>query len=193
MRNIIAALTVTLDGFIEGPNGELDWIESWDHPYDDLSAQVDTCLLGRGTYPGYEQYWQAILDDPEGVLPFSGKVATKDEIAYAHFAARTPHLVLSKTLKNVTWAHSRIIRDAEEIRAMKQQPGKDICAVGGAALISSLMDLGLIDELRLVVCPLILGGGRALFNGVKQRHPLTLISAKPLKSGDVCLTYRTQP
>lgn len=79
----------------------------------------------------------------------------------------------------------------EDIQKMKQQPGKDMFAVGGATLVSSLMNLGLIDELRLMVNPLILGGGMALFKDVKERHSLKLIKAKPLKSGKVSLTYGT--
>ena len=96
-------------------------------------------------YPGYEQYWGAILANPEGILPFTGKVATKGEIAYARFAERTPHIVLSKTLDNVAWKNTRIVRDVEEIRRMKQQPGKDMHAVGGATLVGSLMN-GALDR-----------------------------------------------
>lgn len=191
MRKIIAAMQLSLDGFIEGPNGELDWIETWDDPFDDLFPQIDTCILGRGMYPGYEQYWRAILANPEGILPFTGKVASKGEIAYAHFADKTPHLVLSKTLAEVAWKTSRIVRDVEEIRNMKQQPGKDMYAVGGATLVSSLMNVGLIDELRLVVYPIVLGGGKALFKDVKERHALKLLGAKPSQSGKVYLTYST--
>ena len=148
MRKIIAGLIVSVDGFIEGPNGELDWVETWEDPFD-LLPEIDTCILGRGMYPGYEQYWGAILANPEGVLPFTGKVASQGEIAYAHFAERTPHVVLSKTLDKVTWKNTRIIRDIEEIRRMKQQPGKDMHVVGGAKLVSSLMNQRLIDELRV--------------------------------------------
>jgi len=79
----------------------------------------------------------------------------------------------------------------DEIRKIKQQPGKDMHAVGGATLVSSLMNLGLIDELRLVVQPLVLGKGKALFKDVKQRHALKLLEARPLKSGMVRLTYST--
>lgn len=191
MRQIIAALQVSVDGFIEGSNGELDWVDTWEDPFD-LLPQIDTCILGRGMYPGYEQYWRAILANPEGILPFTGKVASKGEVAYARFADRTPHIVLSKTLDKVAWKTTRIVRDVEEIRDMKQQPGKDMHAVGGAALVSSLMNLGLIDELRLIVHPIVLGGGKALFKDVKERHALKLLGAKPLKSGMVRLTYRTQ-
>jgi len=190
MRRIIAALRVSVDGFIEGPKGELDWVETWEDSFD-LLPQIGTCILGRGMYPGYEQYWLAILANPKGVLPFTGKVASKGEITYARFADKTPHIVLSRTLDKVAWKTTRIVRDLEEIRKMKQQPGKDMYAVGGATLVSSLMNLGLIDELRLMVNPLILGGGKALFKDVKDRHTLKLVHAKPLKSGKVYLTYTT--
>jgi len=190
MRKIIAAMQLSLDGFIEGPNGELDWVETWEDPFD-LLPQIDTCILGGGMYPGYAEYWRAILANPEGILPFTGKVASKGEIDYAHFADKTPHIVLSKTLGEVTWKNTRIVRDIEEIRKLKQQPGKDMHAVGGATLVSSLMNVGLIDELRLVVYPIVLGGGKALFKDVKGRHALKLLEAKPLKSGMVCLTYST--
>jgi dihydrofolate reductase len=143
-------------------------------------------------YPGYEQYWLAVLANPDGVLPFSGRVASKNEIDYARFADRTPHIVLSKTLDKVSWKTTRIVRDVEEIRRLKQQSGKDIYAVGGATLVSSLMNLGLIDEIQLLVNPLILGGGKALFKDVKDRQTLKLVQAKPLKSGKVSLIYGTQ-
>ena len=95
-------------------------------------------------------------------------------------------------LDKVAWKTTRIVRDVEDIRKMKQQPGKDMYAVGGATLVSSLMNLGLIDELRILVNPLILGGGKALFKDVKERHTLELTGAKPLKSGKVSLTYSVQ-
>jgi dihydrofolate reductase len=195
-RKIIAALQVSVDGSIEGPNGEMDWAmaedeDSWKDIFEMLS-HIDTLILGRRMYPGYEQYWLAVLANPDGVLPFSGRVASKNEIDYARFADRTPHIVLSKTLDKVSWKTTRIVRDVEEIRRLKQQSGKDIYAVGGATLVSSLMNLGLIDEIQLLVNPLILGGGKALFKDVKDRQTLKLVQAKPLKSGKVSLIYGTQ-
>jgi dihydrofolate reductase len=142
-------------------------------------------------YPAYEQYWLAILANPSGILPFSGRVASKNEIAYARLADKTPHIVVSRTLDKVAWKTTRIVRDVEEIRKLKQQPGKDMHVVGGATLVSSLMNLGLIDELQLMVNPLILGGGKTLFKDIKERHVLQLVLARPLKSGKVRLTYST--
>ena len=190
MRKIIAAQVVSVDGFIEGPSGELDWVDTWEDPFD-LLPQIDTCILGRGMYPGYEQYWGAILADPKAILPVTGRVATKGEIDYAHFAERTPHILLSRTLDKVAWKNTRIVRDIEAIRQVKHQPGKDIHAVGGATLVGSLMNAGLIDELRLVVHPIILGSGKALFKDVKARHALKFVDAKRLESGLVRLTYGT--
>jgi dihydrofolate reductase len=195
MRKLIAALQISVDGFIEGPNGELDWAmedddETWEDVFEMLES-VDTCILGRVMYPDYEQTWLAALANPTGNLPLSGKPATKNEIAYARWADKTPHIVLSTTLKKVEWETTRIVGNVEEIRKIKQQPGKNIYAVGGATLVSSLMNAGLVDELRLMVNPIVLGRGKALFKDVKERHALTLVRAKPLKSGKVSLTYRT--
>ncbi len=196
MRKMIAALQMSVDGFIAGPNGELDWAmvedeETWQEMFGMLES-VDTCILGRVMYPDYEQYWLAVLANPTGILPLSGTAATKNEVAYARWADRTPHIVLSKTLDKVAWKTTLIVRDAEEIRRMKQQPGKDIYVVGGATLVSSLTNLGLIDEFRLMVNPLVLGGGKALFKDVKERHALRLTRAKPLGVGKVALTYSTE-
>jgi hypothetical protein len=101
-RRIIAALQVSLDGLIEGPNGEVDWIGSWEDSFD-LLPEIDTLVLGGGAYPGYEQYWLAIFANPEGVLPLTGKVPSKGEVEYARFADKTPHVVLSRTLDTVAW------------------------------------------------------------------------------------------
>jgi dihydrofolate reductase len=193
MRKIIAALQTSLDGFIEGPNGELDWAmaedeETWRDVFQMLDS-VDTCILGRVMYPDYEQYWMAVLADPKGPLPLSGVPATKNEIKYARWADKTPHFVVSKTLDKVAWKTSRIVRDIEEIRKLKEQSGKNIYVVGGATLVGSLMNARLIDEVRLMVNPLVLGDGKALFKDVKERHELKLVRAKPLKSGKVSLLY----
>ncbi len=180
MRNIIAAMRVSVDGFAQGPNGDVDWVDTWEDLFD-LLPQIDTCIVGRGMYPGHKQYWHSVLADP--------KDASKGQIAFARFTETTPHLILSKTLDKVTWENTRIVRDIEEIRRMKQQPGKDMYAVGGATLFDSLMNQHLIDELRLIVYPIVLGGGRALFKDVHERHALTFVGSKPLKSGLVRLTY----
>jgi dihydrofolate reductase len=193
MRKIIAALQTSVDGFVEGPNGELDWAmaedeETWRDIFAMLDS-VDTCILGRVMYPDYEQYWLAVLANPTASLPLSGRPATKNEIAYARWADKTPHIVLSKTLDKVSWKATRIVRDLEEIRKLKQQPGKNMHVVGGATLVGSLMNAGLVDEIQLMINPLLLGGGKALFKDVKERKALKQARTKTLRSGKVSLTY----
>jgi dihydrofolate reductase len=140
-------------------------------------------------YPGYEQYWLAILANPEGVLPLTGRVPSEGEVEYARFADKTTHIVLSRTLDTVAWKTTQIVRSVADIRALKQQPGKHIHAVGGASLVSTLMNEGLVDQVRLTVHPLVLGKGKALFKDVEGLHRLELLETRPLAGGRVSLTY----
>jgi RibD C-terminal domain len=115
---------------------------------------------------------------PNGILPFTGRPATQGEIEYAAFGCRTQQIVVSNTLQTVSWKNTRIVRDLEEVRRLKKVPGSDMHAVGGATLVSSLMNAGLVDEIRLVVQPIVPGGGKPLFKDVKERHALTLLAAR---------------
>lgn len=191
MKKMIAALQVSLDGFIEGPNGELDWVADWSEDFDMLN-QVDTCVLGAGMYPGYEKYWMSILANPEGLLEFTGRKATKEEIDYAHFADKTPHYVLSTTLSKAAWKTTTIVRTIDELKKLKQSgnaESKNIYVIGGANLVSTLINHNLIDELRLVIHPIVLGKGKGLFKDVAARNPLTLKHSKSSESGQVSLVY----
>ena len=188
MKKMIAALQVSLDGFIEGPNGELDWIPEWSEDFDILK-EVDTCVLGGGMYPGYEKYWMSILANPEAVLELTGRKATKGEVDYAYFADRTPHFVLSTTLENAAWKTTTIVQHIDDVKKLKQQTGKNIYVIGGANMVSNLVNDNQIDELRLVIHPVILGKGKALFKEVKNLHRLKLISSKATESGQVSVIY----
>lgn len=139
-KTMIAALQVSLDGFIEGPHGERDWADSWASAIE-LIPDVDTFVLGGRMYPGYGEYWEAIYANPERVPPFQERVPSKSEIAYARLAANTPHIVLSKTLRSVSWPAAQIIPDVAELRTLKAQPGKNVYVVGGATLVASLCKL----------------------------------------------------
>ncbi len=190
MRKVILAIQITLDGFIEGPNGELDWAmkedeETWKDVFD-LQKSADTLLLGRVMYPGFEKYWLSVPTNPS---------STRNEIEYARLADKMQKVVFSKTLEKVGWKTTRIVKDhiAEEIQNMKQQPGKGMVLLGGAGLVSTFINLGLIDEYHLIVNPLILGGGKALFKEVKERHKLKLLTTKKFKSGKVALHYSKEP
>ena len=135
-RPMIAALQVSLDGFIQGPNGEKDWVDSWADAVE-LIPDVDTFVLGGRMYPDYGEYWKSIYANPERIEPFQERIPSKSEIAYARLAARTPHIVLSTTLKSVSWPTAQIIRDVAELRTLKGQPGKNIYVVGGPTLVAS--------------------------------------------------------
>jgi dihydrofolate reductase len=193
-RKMISAMQVSLDGFVEDTDGKTDWVESWADAIQ-LIDNIDTFLLGGHMYPGYGEYWGSIHADPQRIPPNpevpsqQRRLPSSSEIAYAEFAAQTPHVVLSTTLERVSWPKAKIVRDIAELRALKETPGKNMYVVGGAALVASLMDADLIDELRLIVHPVVVGGGKPLFKGVR-RHSLELVGAQPGKSGRVILTYR---
>jgi len=190
-RKMIAALQISLDGFTQGPEGaEGDWVDSWADALA-LVPDVDAFVQGAGMYPGYGEYWASIDADPRAVGPYMTRAPYDREVAYARLAAKIPHYVVSTTLKSVSWPpKAKIIRDLAEIRTLKEQPGKNIYVVGGARLVASLLNEDLLDELRLIVHPILLGGGKALFAGVNKRRPLHLVQAEPTKSGRVILTYR---
>lgn len=188
MRKLIAAMKISIDGKIEGPEGFADWVEAWSDDYG-LIPQVDACILGGGMYPGYEQYWSAIQHEPDKLLPMTGKLPTPAELEWARFAAQTPHYVLSHTLTSALWPKTSFVRGLEDITALKLQPGKDIYLVGGARTTASLIDAGLVDELRLIAYPLIVSGGKALFATTTRRRELELRKLQQLKGGRVGLIY----
>ena len=187
MRSLIAGMQVSVDLKIEGPNGDADWVPSWSDTFD-LVPQVDACLLGAAMYPGYEAFWRAIHAAPTELLDRTGELPTPEEIEYAAFAGRTPHYVLSSSLAIAAWSHTHFLRSAEEVAALKKQPGRDIYVVGGAITICTLLDAGLIDELRLTLHPLIAGPGKPLFDRV-ERHRLSLRSMRSVDGGKVALVY----
>jgi dihydrofolate reductase len=188
MRKLIAGMQISLDGKIEGPESYADWVEAWSDTYD-LIPQVDACLVGANMYPGYEQYWTAIQNEPDSPVPITGKLPTPSEVEYARFAAQTPHYVLSSTLTSALWPRTSFVRGHDEIAALKQQPGKDIYLVGGARTTASLIDAGLVNELRLTVHPLIAGEGKALFATTASRRGLELLKVEQLQAGRVSLFY----
>jgi dihydrofolate reductase len=138
-------------------------------------------------YPGYEQYWTGIQNEPDKPAWITGSAPTPAELEWASFAAKTTHYVLSSTLTSALWPKTSFLRGLEEIAALKQQPGKDIYLVGGARTTASLIDAGLVDELRLIVYPLIAGEGKALFATTERRRGLELRKVQQLQDGRVSL------
>jgi dihydrofolate reductase len=188
MRKLIAGMKISVDGKIEGPDGMADWVKAWSEDYG-LMEQIDACVLGGGMYPGYEQYWTGIKNEPLKSHWITDSPPTKAEVEWASFAARTPHYVLSKTLTSARWPKTSFLTGLEDVAALKRQPGKGIYLVGGARTVASLFDAGLVDELRLIVYPLIVGKGKALFESTEHRQALELRKVQQLKNGLVSLTY----
>ena len=186
MRKVILSIQVTLDGFIEGPNGELDWMTMDEEVWQEvkgLMGAVDTTLFGRVAYQGFANYWPAAATNPS---------SPKNEIDFAHWIEKTPKVVFSKTLDQVDWNNSRLVKEniAEEIARLKRQAGKDILMFGGAGIASTFMKLGLIDDYRINVYPIVLGGGIPLFKDVKDGMNLKLVKSKSFTSGVVGLHYQ---
>jgi dihydrofolate reductase len=187
MRKIIAALQMSVDSFIEGPNGEMDWAmaedeETW-RELDETLNSVDTFILGRRMYPEYEQYWLSLLANPSK--------GTENENAYARRADKIPHIILSKTLDKVAWKTTRIVYD---VRNPKNEATtwQGYAGPRGCHFNIQSNESRLDRRVHLMINPLILGGGKALFKDVKERHAWKLIRAKPLKLGKVSLIYNTQ-
>lgn len=185
MSKLIVSMMTSLDGFIEGPNRELDWpVESpgFDDYCDDMLDHTEAMLFGRVAYEMMVKYWPPAETDPAG---------TPRSRAFARKMNTLPKLVVSSSLERAAWSNTRVVRDhlAEEALALKQRP-KDSFVFGGAGLIASLRRLGLVDEYRVIVHPIVLGSGTPLFTEVAERFRLVPLRSQTLDSGVVVLAYR---
>ena len=188
MRKLIAGMKISADGKMEGPQGTADWVDAWSEDYG-LTPQIDACVLGGGMYPGYEWYWTSIQNEPDKPIWITGNAPTPAELEWARFITQTPHYVLSSTLTSALWPKTNFVQGVEELAALKQQPGKDIYLIGGARTTASLIDAGLVDELRLIVHPLIAGEGKPLFAAAQRRRELELRKVQQLQGGRISLIY----
>jgi dihydrofolate reductase len=188
MRKLITAMKVSVDGKFEGPQGYADWVAGWSDDYG-LTPEVDACVLGAGMYRGYEPYWTQIRDHPDQVHPVTGAVPTAAEVEWAAFARQTPHYVVSSTLTSAAWPHTRFLRSLDELGTLKREQGKDIYLMGGGAITAAAIDAGLVDEMRLIVYPLIAGGEKALFTPSAIRRALELRKVEQLPDGRLSLVY----
>jgi dihydrofolate reductase len=182
MQKLFAFNMVSLDGFFEGPNQDISW-----HNVDDefnqfaieQTSTVDTILFGRRTYDGMASYWPT-------------DAAIKDDPIVAGLMNSLPKIVFSRTLQKADWNNTRLIKDniAEEILKLKGQPGKEIAVFGSADLLSTLIQLDLIDEHRIIVNPVVLGSGTPLFKNMKHRLNLKLMRSRTFDSGNLLLYYQ---
>jgi dihydrofolate reductase len=190
MRNITTTTWVTLDGFIAGPNNQMEWVaESYDDAMGKYETEVvsaaDTLLLGRVTYESFAGSWPHVPDNPQ---------ASEGEKAYARILNAMRKVVCSKTLDHVEWNNSTLLHELtpEAIEHLKNEPGRDILIYGSASLVHALTRLGLIDEYQVLVHPVLIGGGKPLFADLDHQVKLALVSAITHPSGVVRLTYRRQ-
>jgi len=181
MRKLFSFNMMTLDGFFEGPNGDINWHNAENEEFNEFAIEqtssVDTLLFGRKTYELMASYWPT-------------ETARTSDPIIADLMNRLSKIVFSRTLENPDWNNTRLIREnaQQEVTNLKMQPGRDMAIFGSANLISSLMDV--IDEHRVMVNPILLGGGSPLFKPTVDKVKLKLVNVRQFNSGNVLLTYK---
>lgn len=182
MRKLKLQMQLTADGFVAGPEGQLDWM-TWEMDekligyINHLTDTSDTILLGRKMTDGFIKYWEQIVTQPQS-----------PEYSFARKMVDIPKVVFSKILKHVNGQNVRVENGdlSQAVNQLKRAPGKDIVVYGGATFVSSLIENGLIDELNFFVNPTAIGNGMRVF---KDRRPLTLASSVAYPCGIVVNTY----
>ena len=184
MRNVLFFMLVSLDGFFEGPNGDISWHQV-DEEFNDFAIEqldsVDTLLFGRVTYQGMASYWPT-------------PTAMKNDPIITEKMNAIPKIVFSRTLDRAEWNNTRLIKAniADEISKLKQRPGKDLIIFGSSNLAASFAEMGLIDEYRIMVSPVVIGEGTPLFKGIHQQLKLKLLKTRTFGNGNVLLYYRPE-
>jgi dihydrofolate reductase len=186
MRKIKLQMQLSLDGFVSGPEGEMDWmVWEWDETLKNyvagLTNSADTFLMGRATGEGMAVYWPTVTSNPE---------SKEEEKWMAEKLNNLPKIVFSKTVTHINWTNVRVANDIiEEVRELKKEPGKDILIYGGAGIVSSFIRENLIDEYHLFINPVIIGKGKAIFNNTRQTMPLKLVDTIKSNTGIIILQY----
>ena len=192
MRKLILFMSMSLDGFIGGAGAAEEVIEDNvanelvqdDHLYaNQLFAAADTVLFGRTTYEGFIQYWDT-LNLTDTSIPAV-------EVEFAQVFRRLKRVVFSRTLTQVS-SHTLLINDnlTTRVSELKQQPGPDLLLICGPELLATLTELGLVDEMLLIIAPKAWGSGQSLFGRLRQPIKLTLLSTHEFKSGGVLHHYQ---
>lgn len=176
---------MTVDGYIGGPNGEMDWMTfDWDEDLKNyvttLTEPVDCIVLGRKLAQGFIPHWATVAANPADPQFTAGQKFTK-----------TNKVVFTKTLDQSAWHNTVLAKGnlVDEITTLKSQEGKDIIAYGGAMFVSALIKHGLIDELHLFINPTAIGMGMPIFNQLNGKQPLTLVKATAFDCGIIVLHY----
>lgn len=185
MRKLVLCMNTSLDGFVAGPNGEMNWIKVDEELFEyggKLTDQADTALYGRVTYQMMESYWPTAADQP---------TATKHDIAHSRWYNQVAKIVISKSLQQTNLINTRIFGDhiPKEITKVKQETGKNILIFGSPTVVHVLTQQNLIDDYWLFVNPIVLGNGIPLFTGIKNSVHLKLTTTKAFSSGVIGLHY----
>ncbi len=190
MRKIISFVHISLDGFLAGPNGEMNWIKIDEEIFDFVGKRIskgDTAIYGRVTYQMMENYWPTAADKP---------TATRHDIEHSKWYSKVHKVVLSKTMNAadpmaIGLTNTTIISDklSERINEIKQQPGEDILLFGSPTATHSLIQQNLIDGYWLFVNPIILGQGIPLFVDIKDKIKLKLLTTRQFNCGVTELNY----
>lgn len=181
MRKIILCLAVSFDGYIEGPNGEIDWLsfsEETGKALNKFLQDIDTVLYGRVSYEAWGNYEPA-EDGADFEKDFYSKLHAMRKYVFSTSKSQFPG--------NPVVVQSGIKKSMEDL---KKQPGKNIWLYGGGSLITTFMNLDLVDEFQIAVYPIVLGAGKPLFKDIDHRVPLKLISVESYESGAVLFTYQ---
>jgi dihydrofolate reductase len=185
MRKLVSFMHVSLDGFVVGPKGEMDWILVDEEIFDYAgyrTNEADTALYGRVTYDMMEAYWPKAAGQPN---------ATKHDIEHSTWYNKVEKVVLSRSMNGKKLPNTKIINDniPEEINQLKKAPGEEIIIFGSPSASHALMQENLIDDFWFFVNPILLGQGIPLFKDIKQRAKLKLINCHAFSCGVVCLHY----
>ena len=181
MRKIFLFMMVSLDGYFEGPNHELDW-HNVDQEFEEFANhqldQADTLVFGRKTYDLMANYWPS----EEGI---------KDNAATAERMNALQKVVFSRSLKDAGWQNTTVFGEnvVDTIRSLKEKPGKDIIVLASSNLCLTLIKEGLLDQVRLMINPVVLGKGTSLFVGLDRPYKFKLTNSRVFKSGNVLLDY----
>ncbi len=188
MRKLKLQVQMSVDGFVAGPNGEMDsmvwdWDEGLKQYVAELTEPVDCIVLGRNLAEGFIPHWAAVAADPENPGVGAGRKFTD-----------TPKVVFSNTLDESKWENTVLAKGdlVEEISALKERTGKDIIAYGGAAFVSDLIKHGLIDEFHLFINPTALGSGLPIFGALDSKVKLNLVRSSSFECGIVVLHYEPE-
>lgn len=185
MRKLKLQMQLSLDGFVAGPNGEMDWmVFNWDDKLKDyvirLSESFDTVVLGRKLAEGFIPYWTSVAEDASNPEQDAGKLFRD-----------TPKIVFTKTLDSSPWDNTSLAKGdiSDEIQSLKSKTGKDIIAYGGANFVSSLIKNDLIDEYHLFFNPAAIGSGLTIFSDLSDRKELNLVHATQFDCGITVIQY----